>query len=91
MYLEIVTPEASLVNGEVESLTVPGINGEFQMLNDHAPVVSLLSKGQIKFQGNPTITKGFENKFSQVDGKWTLEINSGTVQVNNNRAIVLAD
>ena len=35
MYLEIVTPEASLVSGEVESVTVPGVNGEFQMLNTY--------------------------------------------------------
>ena len=40
MYLEIVTPEASLVSGEVESVTVPGVNGEFQMLNNHASIVS---------------------------------------------------
>ncbi|MEP5829863.1 MAG: hypothetical protein ABJ300_06320, partial [Maribacter dokdonensis] len=37
MYLEIVSPEATLFAGEVTSVTVPGINGEFQMLKDHAP------------------------------------------------------
>ncbi|NND63293.1 MAG: F0F1 ATP synthase subunit epsilon [Flavobacteriaceae bacterium] len=91
MYLEIVTPEASLVSGEVESVTVPGVDGEFQMLNNHAAIVSLLGEGKVKFRGNPTIAEGFENKFEQVDGKWVLEINSGTVQMSNNRVIVLAD
>ncbi|MBX2828424.1 MAG: F0F1 ATP synthase subunit epsilon [Flavobacteriaceae bacterium] len=91
MYLEIVTPEASLVSGDVDSVTVPGVNGEFQMLNGHAPVVSLLAEGKVKFAGNPTIAEGFESKFTQVDGKWVLEINSGTVQMSDNKVIVLAD
>ena len=91
MYLEIVTPEASLVSGEVESVTVPGMDGEFQMMNNHAAIVSLLSEGKVKFAGNPTIAEGYENKFTQVDGKWVLEINGGTVEMNNNKVIVLAD
>ena len=91
MYLEIVTPEASLVSGEVESVTVPGVEGEFQMLNNHAPIVSVLAKGKVKFSGNPTIAEGFENKFKKEDGKWILEITSGAVEMNNNKVIVLAD
>lgn len=91
MYLEIVTPEASLVSGEVTSVTLPGINGEFQILNNHAAVVSLLDKGTVTFDGSPEITKGFEDRFSKVDGKWTLAISSGTIEMNNNKVIVLAD
>jgi F-type H+-transporting ATPase subunit epsilon len=92
MYLEIVTPEASLVSGEVESVTVPGVQGPFQMLNNHAPIVSLLDAGKVKFRGNPTIAEGFEDKFTkEKDGKWSMEISSGTVELNNNRIIVLAD
>ncbi len=91
MYLEIVTPEASLVSGEVTSVTVPGVDGPFQMLNNHAPIVSLLGEGKVKFVGSPTIAEGFEDKFSKDDGKWVLEINSGTVQMNDNKIIVLAD
>ncbi len=91
MYLEIVTPEASLVAGEVESITVPGVEGEFQMLNNHAPIVSVLQKGKVKFKGNPTIAEGFKNKFTQEDGKWVLQISGGTVECNHNRVMVLAD
>ena len=91
MYLEIVTPEASLVSGEVSLVTVPGVDGEFQMLNNHAPIVSLLGPGKVKFAGNPTIPEVYENKFTKADGKWILEINSGTVQMNDNKIIVLAD
>ncbi len=92
MHLEIVTPEASLVSGEVKSLTVPGVNGEFQMLSNHAAVVSLLVEGKVKFEGAPTIAEGFEDKFvKESDGSWSLEITSGTLEMNNNKAIVLAD
>jgi F-type H+-transporting ATPase subunit epsilon len=91
MYLEIVSPEASLVSGEVESVTVPGMDGEFQMMNNHAAVVSLLTAGKVKIAGSPTIAEGYESKFKQEDGKWVLEINGGTVEMNNNKVIVLAD
>ena len=92
MYLEIVTPEASLVSGEVESVTVPGVTGEFQMLNDHASIVSSLQNGKVKFKGEPTFTEGFEDKFSKDnDGRWSLEINSGTIEMKDNKVIVLAD
>jgi len=92
MYLEIVTPEASLVSGEVESVTVPGLNGEFQMLNNHASIVSSLQNGKVKFRGEPEFTEGFEDKFSkEADGKWALEINSGTIEMKDNKVIVLAE
>ena len=91
MYLEIVTPEASLVAGEVESITVPGVEGEFQMLNNHAPIVSVLQEGKVKFKGNPTCAEGFEKKFTKESDKWVLQISGGTVECNNNRVMVLAD
>lgn len=91
MYLEIVTPEASLVSGEVESVTVPGVEGEFQMLNNHAPIVSVLQKGKVKFKGNPTIAEGFKNRFSKEGEKWVVQIEGGTVECNKNRVIILAD
>jgi F-type H+-transporting ATPase subunit epsilon len=92
MYLEIVSPEATLFSGEVESVAVPGVNGEFQMLDNHAPIVSLLGKGNVKIYGNVTIGKEFTNKFTTGDKNETLlAINSGTIEMNNNKVIVLAD
>lgn len=92
MYLEIVSPEATLFSGEVTSVTVPGINGEFQMLQNHAPIVSLLQEGDVKFQGNIEIEEEFQNKFSQgSNGETVLSINSGTVEMKDNKVIVLAD
>lgn len=91
MYLEIVSPEATLFAGEVKSVTVPGINGEFQMLKDHAPIVSLLQEGKVKIDGDISIEEDHESRFSKEDGKTTLAINSGTIEMKDNKIIVLAD
>lgn len=92
MYLEIVSPEATLFAGEVISVTVPGINGEFQMLTDHAPIVSLLQNGNVIVDGNITLEEEYENKFTtDAKGRTVLAINSGTIEMNDNKVIVLAD
>ncbi|WP_396636531.1 F0F1 ATP synthase subunit epsilon [Maribacter sp. R77961] len=92
MYLEIVSPEATLFSGEVTSVTVPGINGEFQMLQGHAPVVSLLQKGDVKVEGNISIDEAYENEFTtDATGKTILAITSGTIEMKDNKVIVLAD
>lgn len=92
MYLEIISPEAILFAGEVNSVTVPGINGKFQMLNDHAPIVSLLQEGSVKIDGNLNIEEDYESKFSKdASGNTILSITSGTVEMKGNKVIVLAD
>lgn len=92
MYLEIVSPEATLFAGEVISVTVPGVDGEFQMLNNHAAIVSLLKEGSVKIEGDISIEEEFEPKFSKDEkGKTVLQISSGTVEMSNNKVVVLAD
>ncbi|MDI9310186.1 MAG: F0F1 ATP synthase subunit epsilon [Limnohabitans sp.] len=93
MIVEIVSPEATLFKGEVTSVSVPGINGEFQMLNNHAPIVSLLGKGNIKIVGaSIKIGKEFAAKFNKLNEQtYWLPINSGTIEMNDNKIIVLAD
>lgn len=92
MLLEIVTPEAVLFSGEIDSVAVPGINGEFQMLNNHAPIVSLLQKGTVKIYGSIQIEEEFEEKFSKDDkGVTLLPISSGTIELKENKIIILAD
>ena len=92
MYLEIVSPEAILFSGEVTSVAVPGINGEFQMLKDHAPIVSLLGKGNVKIYGDVKIREEFQGRFSKGEkNEILLPINSGTIEMKNNRVSVLAD
>jgi len=93
MILEIVSPEAKLFSGEVTSVAVPGVNGEFQMLNNHAPIVSLLKEGNVKIVGSDLkIAKEFKEKFNKVNEEtFWLPITSGTIEMNDNKVIVLAD
>lgn len=91
MYLEIVSPEATLFSGEVTSVSVPGVDGEFEMLKDHASIVSLLKEGYVKIFGNITINKDVEDKFSKQDRGFWLAIKSGTLESKDNKVIVLAD
>lgn len=92
MILEIVTPEATLLNTEVESVMVPGINGEFQMLNNYAPIVSLLIEGNVQFKGELIkIEEEFESKFTNNDSEYSLAIKSGTIEMKENKIIILAD
>ncbi len=48
MFLEIVTPEETLYSKEIKYVKVPGSDGQFGILKDHAPIISTLQKGQIK-------------------------------------------
>jgi F-type H+-transporting ATPase subunit epsilon len=92
MILEIVTPEATLVKTEVESVSVPGIKGEFQMLRNHAAIVSVLTAGKVRFKGsNVRIEEEFKDRFEGSKEEYTLNIESGTVEMKDNRVIVLAD
>ena len=91
MYLQIITPEAILFSGEVSSLLVPGVQGEFQMLENHAPVVSSLKSGYIKMQGNLNIDEKLADKFTVGKEGTQLFINSGTLELNDNKIIILAD
>ncbi|WP_196891254.1 FoF1 ATP synthase subunit delta/epsilon [Aureivirga marina] len=97
MFLEIVSPEATLFKSEVDSVTVPGVNGEFQMLNNHAPIVSLLSAGTIKIYVHSQQHLVFDELHAKVvphadDEKiLTVKINSGTIEMKDNKVIILAD
>lgn len=93
MRLEIVTPEATIFSGDVTSVSVPGVNGEFQMLNNHASIVSVLTKGEIKFTGsNISIKEAFSSKFTKVSNDtYHLAVNFGTIELNDNKIIILAN
>ena len=92
MYLEIISPEATLFSGEVDSVIVPGTSGDFQMLNNHAPVVSTLKAGTVRITGVIAIQDAVKDKFTQDGANVNLfSINSGTVEMRNNKLILLAD
>jgi F-type H+-transporting ATPase subunit epsilon len=91
MHLEIVSPEAKLFSGEIESLTVPGVYGSFQVLNNHAPIVSTLTAGEVKIEGNIAIEKGQESLFKQEGSTTYFEIKAGALEMKNNKVILLTD
>lgn len=48
MYLEILTPESNVFSGEVTLVSLPGTKGAFEILNNHAPLISTLEEGNVK-------------------------------------------
>lgn len=78
MLLEIITPETKVFEGEVKSVLFPGTNGKFEVLNNHAPIISTLTKGQVRVIDNNNNTELFD-------------INGGVIEMQNNKIIVLAD
>ena len=77
--VEIVTPDTAVFSGEVAALQAPGSDGLFQVLADHAPLISTLGKGNIKLD----FEDGTESKSYQIEG--------GVVEVLKNKAIVLIE
>jgi len=77
MYLEIVTPEKMLYTGEIHLVKLPGSQGSFEVMKDHAAIISTLESGEIKVISND----GEENFF---------EITGGVIEVAKNNVIILA-
>ena len=78
MKLEIITPEQMLFSGEVSLVQLPGIDGLFEILNDHAPLISVLAGGKVKIQD---VQKQFQY----------FEIKGGVVEVLHNKVLLLAE
>ncbi len=92
MFLEIISPEKTIYSGEVTSVAVPGVQGEFEMLNNHAPIVSTLTKGTVKILGDIKIPENLSDIFSKINSKEThLNISSGVVEMKENKIIILTD
>ena len=77
MYLEIITPDKRVFEGEVNSAQFPGTQGSFEVLNNHAPLISTLENGRIR------VTSAAGNLYFNVNG--------GVVEVLKNKIIVLAE
>lgn len=77
MLIEIITPDKKLFDGEARLVKLPGVEGSFEILKNHAPLISLLEKGEIKIVG--------ENNETTM-----VPIKGGMVEVNDNKVSVLA-
>ena len=78
MNVEIITPESTLYTGEATYVFLPGSDGSLGVMNNHAPLISSLKKGIVKVKDNA----GKEHKF---------DVKGGTVEVFNNKIIILAE
>jgi F-type H+-transporting ATPase subunit epsilon len=78
MKVEIITPESTLFDGEAVLVSLPGADGALGILNNHAPLISSLGKGTVKVKDQ----QGKEMRF---------EVKGGTVEVNKNKVIILAE
>ena len=77
MKLQILTPDKAVFDGEVEALLVPGSSGPFEILKDHAPILSTLAKGDLRIRAN-----GRETYYT---------VSGGFVEFHQNRGVVLAE
>ena len=78
MDLEIITPDKKVYEGEVKLVKVPGSKGSFEILNNHAPIISILAKGEVKVIDNDDKTNFYN-------------ISGGVVEVKQNNIIILAE
>ncbi len=77
MFLEIITPDKKVFEGEVDAVSVPGAKGSFQMLNNHASIISTLINGKVKVKGK--------------NGEESFDVKGGVVEMLNNKVIILAE
>lgn len=78
MILEIITPDKTIFSGTASLVQLPGIDGSFEILNNHAPMISVLKKGKVKIKNDKDQTEFFE-------------IKGGTVEVLKNKVLILAE
>ncbi|MDX5405211.1 MAG: F0F1 ATP synthase subunit epsilon [Bacteroidota bacterium] len=96
MYLEIITPEKKIFQGEVDAVQMPGTEGLFQVLKGHAPIISTLKDGQVKIS-----LRDNHKRYEQLTGEIVhdssddkvirVAIKGGVMEMMNNNIIILAD
>lgn len=96
MQLEIITPENKIFEGAADAVQLPGKDGLFQVLDNHAPIISTLAEGVVKIDLSDSHKK-FDELSGQIEADKSndrilrLSIKGGVVEVNNSKVIVLAD
>jgi len=78
LHIEIISPEKQLFAGNITIVQLPGALGSFEIMENHAPIISTLTKGKIKVkETNGTIT--------------FFEISGGIIEASNNEVKVLVE
>jgi F-type H+-transporting ATPase subunit epsilon len=78
MFLEIITPDKKVFEGQVKLIQLPGKKGAFEILKNHAPILSTLEKGRIK-----VVEENGTEKFFDIDG--------GVIENKANKIIILVE
>jgi F-type H+-transporting ATPase subunit epsilon len=78
MKIEIITPDKKIYEGEIKSVRVPGKKGSFQVLKDHAPIISTLESGLVRM-------------IDEANNEVIYDITGGIIEVKANKVILLAD
>ncbi|AZQ63558.1 F0F1 ATP synthase subunit epsilon [Flammeovirga pectinis] len=77
MFVELLTPDKKYFEGEATAVKVPGINGEFEMLDRHANIISSLGQGTVRIANKADLT--------------TFNIDGGTIEMLENKLVILAE
>lgn len=95
MQLEIITPEKKIFEGEAEAVQFPGLDGSFQVLNGHAPIISSLTQGEVKVNLKEVLGEEVSKEGIVVDSLNNkvirVPIKGGVIEMLNNKVIVLAE
>ena len=78
MNIEIINPDKTIFSGEVDLVQLPGKDGSFEILNNHAPLISVLKEGKVK-----VVDKSKKTQF--------FEIKGGVIEVLRNKILILAE
>lgn len=95
MTISILTPDHAIFTGEITSVTLPGVEGSFQLLEDHAPLVSALSAGKVTLQTGTGAYKFYDDKEKAMTEEQSGErgisftIDKGFVEVLNSEVNLL--
>jgi F-type H+-transporting ATPase subunit epsilon len=75
MQVEVLTPDKTLYTGEAEVITLPGVNGSFQIMDNHAAMIANLKAGQMEVKNGGNVE--------------TFDVTGGLVEVIKNKVVVL--
>ncbi len=78
MNVEIINPDKLIFSGEASLVQLPGKDGSFEILNNHAPIIAILKMGKVKIVDNNKNTEFFE-------------IKGGLIEVVKNKVLILAE
>lgn len=95
MNITVLTPDREIFNGRIKSIKVPGVNGEFQVLKNHAPIVSALEKGKVTIVTSTGVHRYFDQESGEImeeenaGKRLVYNVNGGYIEVLNNEVSLL--